>query len=291
MLMNKECLGRDASRTEYCTVGKFLSQKERMIHSHRIIDSFVLLYGVTGTVYLTDGGREYELSPDDYLILAANREHKGTKYSPPGVSYYWCHFYIRGNYQLGECENGREQITFGENGCFRIPLFGRCQNNSNMHVLFHQLMDCSRTESPFSGVMCQNFLETILCELAVSGCPTDAREKRGRATVETVLQWVNLNASQIRAVKEVAANFGYNGEYLTTLIKRVTGKPLIQHINESRILTAQKLLRTTRYTQRQIAELCGFSDEKYFFRVFKRHCDLSPGQFREVYAKQHINKN
>ena len=291
MLEQQKRIGRGASLSEYCTAGKFLSEKERMMHPRRILDSFVLLYGVTGTVHLSDGDRRYELGPDDYLILVANREHGGTKYSPPGVSYYWCHFYLHGEYCLSEDADGGEMLCFGEGGRFCIPLFGQCQSASRMHVLFHQLLDCSRTESPFSGVMCQNFLETLLCELAVSATLADAREKSSRGTVEAVLQWVRLNACQIRGVKDVAAYFGYNSEYLTTMIRRVTGKTLVRHVNEQRISTAKTLLRTTRYTLQQIAELCGFVDEKYFSRVFKQHCDLSPGRFREVYAKKHVNQN
>ena len=272
---------------EYCTVGKFLSEKRPMIHQRRTLDSFVLIYGVSGTLHISDGGREYDVSPNDYLILAAGREHIGTAYSPPGISYYWCHFYLRGDYEL-LCRES-ERLVLGNKGEHSIPMFGHCNNSSRMHLLFHQLMDCSRTPTEFSGPMCQSFLDIILMELMSSGCEPERMQSRADATVANILEWIRINAAGIRGVDDVARYFGYNSEYLTTLIKRVTGKTTVDHINESRILLARELLRTTDAKLREIAERCGYTDEKYFSRVFKRLCDISPSEFRRVYQKKHIN--
>ena len=35
----------ESTNAEFCTVGKYLSEKSPMIHQRRIIDSFVLIYG------------------------------------------------------------------------------------------------------------------------------------------------------------------------------------------------------------------------------------------------------
>jgi hypothetical protein len=159
-----------ATLTEYCTAGKFLSEKQPMIHNRRTIDSFVVIYGVSGTVHLYSSGKNYDVSPDDYIILPALREHYGTEESPPGISYYWCHFYIHGDYNISEGDDGKEYLIFGENSLFRIPLFGKVDQHEKMHLLFHQLIDSSRSPSPLSKTICGNFLEIILSELAFRSC-------------------------------------------------------------------------------------------------------------------------
>ncbi|MBR7099187.1 MAG: helix-turn-helix transcriptional regulator [Clostridia bacterium] len=274
---------------EYCTSGKFISRTAPMIHQKRIIDSFVLLYGVSGSVFLSDTHNEYELSPNHYLILAANREHVGTKLSPPGVSYYWCHFYLHTEVLLSTAPDGSEWITFGEMPRFHFPLFGKCPDPSKMHVLFHQLIDSSRTGGEFTQRICGNFLEILLSELASLPNAHKVQPSKNSALIANVLEWVRINAAQIRGVKDVAAHFGYNSEYLTTVIRKQTGSSLIDHINEGRIQLAKELLRTTDQTMLSIALQCGFSDEKYFLRVFKKHCDIPPGRFRQTYAKLHTN--
>ncbi|MBP3333176.1 MAG: helix-turn-helix transcriptional regulator [Clostridia bacterium] len=281
-----------ATLTEYCTAGKFLSEKQPMIHKRRTIDSFVVIYGVSGTVHLYSSGKNYDVSPDDYIILPALCEHYGTEESPPGISYYWCHFYIHGDYSINEGDDGEKYLIFGENSSFRIPLFGKVDQHEKMHLLFHQLIDSSRSPSPLSKTICGNFLEIILSELAFSGHLSDNSASLSQeATVSNIIEWIRLNASDIKRVSDVADYFGYNSEYLTTLIKKVTDKSLVDHITESRINLAKKLLRSTTLEISEIAYMCGFSDDKYFFRVFKKLCDISPGAYRKTYSNLHINGN
>ena len=260
-----------------------------MLHQRRNIDSFVLLYGISGTLYIADGGREYAISSNDYLILAANREHVGTQPSPPGLSYYWCHFYIKENYSLYEDGTGREHLSFGDSPAFRLPMTGTLPSASKTHLLFHQLIDSSRTAHPLSDLICQDFLEILLAEIASASAGAEGTRPAKDALVQNVVEWIRLNASQIRHVGEAADYFGYNTEYLTTVLKKATGRSLIQHIRDNRIDCAKKLLCTTNLTVRQIADASGFPDEKYFSRIFKQACDISPTAFRNTYTKQHLN--
>ncbi len=271
--------------TEYCTAGKFHSEKEPMTHKRRKIDSFVLLYGISGDMYVTDTVKEYTLSRDNYIILAANREHYGTKESLPGVSYYWCHFYIHGNYSIEIEEDGNEYLVFGETENFKIPLSGKAEQHEKLHLLFQQLIDASRSPSTFSKIICGNFLEIILSELAFREFISDKSASRSQeANVANIIEWIRLNASEIKRVSDIATYFGYNSEYLTTLVKKVTSKSLVDHITESRVRLAKKYLRSTSMDIAEIAYKCGFSDDKYFFRVFKRLCGMSPGTYRKTYA-------
>lgn len=285
--MFKNCiLQPGATLTEYCTAGKFHSEKEPMIYKRHTLDSFVLLYGIQGTVHVSDTVRSYDISHDDYLIFAANRERYGTKESPPGVSYYWCHFYINGDYAIEADYNGDEQLVFGENNSFKIPLFGKVERKDKLNLLFQQLIDASRSASTFSRTVCGNFLEIILSELAFTEYNSDRTASLSQeATVANIIEWIKLNTPEIKRVSDVAANFGYNSEYLTTLVKKVTSKSLVDHIAESRVELAKKYLCDTSLEIADIAHKCGFSDDKYFFRVFKRICGVSPGTYRKTCLK------
>lgn len=274
-----------ATLTEYCTAGKFSSEKEPMMHKRRTIDSFVLLYGLTGTVHISDSVNEYQLSQDEYLILAANREHYGTQEFPPGVSYYWCHFYIHGDLEIETDDDGKEYLHFGESYAYRIPLFGKIEQHDKLLVLFQQLMESSRSPSSFARSICGNYLEIILSELAFGDYNSDkAASRTQEATVSNIIEWIKLNAADIKRVSDVSTYFGYNSEYLTTLVKRVSSKSLVDHITESRVRLAKKYLRTTNMDVAEIAYKCGFSDDKYFFRVFKKICNMSPGTYRRTYT-------
>ena len=53
--------------------------------------------------------------------------------------------------------------------------------------------------------------------------------------------------------------------------------------------TAMKLLLETGLSVAAVAGACGFGDEKYFMRAFKRHVGVTPSQFRRAHCRLHTN--
>ena len=255
------------SLTEYCTAGKFVSEKQFSSENRRS-ESFVLLYVVSGTVNIFSDAKIHVLSPDSYIILPALCEHSES--SSEGASYFWCHFYIHGAYSI----DSDEVLTFGENKALGIPLFAKVNQSEKMRLLFDQLLDASRSSSPFYESICSNFLEIIIKELASD------RSSGGDNNVESIIRWIKLNAPDIKNVGEVADHFGYSSQYLTTLLKKATSKSLTDHITESKIDLAKNLLTGTDLEISEISRTCGFSDDKYFFRVFKKICGITPRSYR-----------
>ena len=188
------------------------------------------------------------------------------------------------SYKIGVVISGMEFIEFGK---FKMPMYGAFSAPSKMHLLFHQLIDSSRTSGEHSKFISNNFLDIILAEIASANTPSSGRKVSMLA--ENITEWIKLNATQIGTVRDVAAYFGYNSEYLTTMLKKTTGKTLAEHITEHRIDRVKVLLRTTGKTVQEIAYESGFLDEKYFMRVFKKHLDVTPTAFRNTYIKQRMN--
>ncbi len=270
----------------YCTSGKFQSEKTPVRHKRHNTDSFVLLYGISQTMYLSDFTNNYTLSPGSYVIFESNREGYCPEESPPGLSYYWVHFYINGNYTIEKDPLSREILVFGENGRFRIPLAGNVGNSAKIGNLFCQLSECASSSSQILRSMCGNFLEIILATLShIFETPCESVNLLSReATVENVIKWIHLNAADISKVSDVADHFGYNSEYLTTLVKKTTDRSLIDHITESRVDIAKSLLVSSSLEISEIARKCGFSDEKYFFRIFKKYSGTTPSVYRKNHA-------
>lgn len=60
----------------------------------------------------------------------------------------------------------------------------------------------------------------------------------------------------------------------------------ISYVNKRRINRAKQLLLTQSYSNEEICELCGFSDVKYFYTIFKKHTGLTTKQY--VKAQQNF---
>ena len=62
------------------------------------------------------------------------------------------------------------------------------------------------------------------------------------------------------------------------------GESPMQYVIRLRMEKAARLLGENRLSVKEIAYLCGFSDEKYFSRAFRKHYGCSPSQLRDDLA-------
>jgi TolB-like protein/AraC-like DNA-binding protein/Tfp pilus assembly protein PilF len=82
------------------------------------------------------------------------------------------------------------------------------------------------------------------------------------------------------SVEDLAQNAGLSRSMLHRKIKKLTGKSSIDLITEIRLTKARELLENNVATASEIAYMVGFRDPNYFYRVFKKQFDISPGDVR-----------
>ncbi len=82
-------------------------------------------------------------------------------------------------------------------------------------------------------------------------------------------------------VSALAERMGLHHNYLSVLYKRETGQTLIKTITDYRLQNACKMLIFTNKSINEVAHACGFSDELYFSRIFKRTFGVPPKVYRE----------
>jgi AraC-like DNA-binding protein len=83
----------------------------------------------------------------------------------------------------------------------------------------------------------------------------------------------------------VARAAGLSGSHFSHLIREKTGRTFTEWMVRYRVDRAKTLLRRTDKCLIQIALECGFGDQSYFNRVFKRHTSVTPRAYREQPTK------
>ena len=68
--------------------------------------------------------------------------------------------------------------------------------------------------------------------------------------------------------------------YLTHLLRKETGKPFSQLVLDRRMQLARTLLLNSAQMIGVVAHSCGFTDEAYFSRCFRKAHGVAPGRFR-----------
>lgn len=94
-----------------------------------------------------------------------------------------------------------------------------------------------------------------------------------------IIQYIQEHCIQ-NTLEEMAAQLGYNANYLTGYIKKHTGKNCREIMKEARLKESLRLLADTPLSVYEVSELCGYSSPSHFFRIFKEAYQMSPREYR-----------
>ena len=83
---------------------------------------------------------------------------------------------------------------------------------------------------------------------------------------------------------EIAKVTSLNSSYFSTLFKKETGENFSDFLIGCRLTEAKKLLKETTLTINEITSAIGYSDSKYFSKLFVKNVGITPSEYRKIYA-------
>ena len=111
---------------------------------------------------------------------------------------------------------------------------------------------------------------------------TNKRMTEEDALTEKIVQFINENMSNPDLkIDDIAVAMGMSRSVLYSKIKNAVGMKPIDFVRHIRIMRATELLCNTDETLSSIAYSLGFSDPKYFSKVFKKEMGIIPSEYRE----------
>ena len=269
----------------FLSAGRFVSHNAQA-HPKRKLESAVLLLGYSGECALAQDGREYLLKKGTAQILFPQTLHYGTKPTTPDQSHFWCHFLLPEGFFIKEADS---IDGLNADGLCVLPEFSRIHNSEKLFVLFSQMIDEAKKIKRQDTAICDCYLKILLLSLARQHRESEQQSAKNNAVTQRIKEWVRLHACERITVRDVAAALTYNPDYLTQLIKADTGLTLCGYINDIRLDMAKNLLLNSNLYVSEIAYQVGFSDEKYFMKLFLRKENVTPSQYRNACFRTHIN--
>lgn len=97
-------------------------------------------------------------------------------------------------------------------------------------------------------------------------------------------QYINENYNKAISLEGVSNHIGFNPAYFSSMFKKATGQNFMDYVIEIRILNAKGLLVQTNLDIADIAAKVGYTDLKYFSRIFKKLTNLTPSEYRRLYS-------
>ncbi len=126
--------------------------------------------------------------------------------------------------------------------------------------------------------------EAMLCEMLFNMAFDNCRTLSWDFHVKQLCDVIQNNFSNPNfALGSEMEKIFYSVPYLRKKFIKALGVSPIKYLNNLRIDYAKKLMandKEKKLSLSQISLKCGFNDERYFSRVFKQYCNVTPREFR-----------
>lgn len=127
----------------------------------------------------------------------------------------------------------------------------------------------------------------LLCQLEIGQQVIEKieelKKQKTKIDLDHIKQYLDDHSTSPNSSLElIAKKFYVSKEYLTTSFKKKYGCNVTEYIISLRMQKAKELVTTTTLQYKTIAEMIGYEDVSYFYRVFKKYYGTSPGKIRKT---------
>lgn len=141
---------------------------------------------------------------------------------------------------------------------------------------------------PFGELDLVLALEDAIC-LCEKQRQMEEDSARLRLVREQIEGYIQTHYARDLSMQEVARVMNYSETYFCRLFKQCFKVNFSAYLNEFRIEQAKQMLIDSNATAKEIALACGYQDNSYFIRVFKRFTGMTPVDYR-IHARSIVRK-
>lgn len=112
----------------------------------------------------------------------------------------------------------------------------------------------------------------------------EIKKNRDSKPILQAKQYIKENYNKNISLEDISSMVGFNPAYFSSMFKKETGENFIDYVIKERIHNAKNYLMQSDMTVEEIALAVGYSDTKYFTKLFKKKTKLNPTEFRKLYG-------
>lgn len=237
-------------------------------HEDRVLPVHELIAVQSGMLPIAEDGRRFSVRKGEWVILQAGRRHFGYDDLGADTWFYWVCF-GRGTEGSGAVlPRGRKT--------------GRLARPDRLRMLFEQMLEDQRTGilAPRSAL---NYLQLMLAEIQLEPAGLEGESAATQLTRSAASYVVEHLGEPGLSTARIARALACNPDYLGRTFRNSFDETPTERIHRLRIDQACMLFRTSTWSTERVATQVGFSDVRYFRRVFRRMVGLSPAHFQRLH--------
>ncbi|WP_159882341.1 response regulator transcription factor [Paenibacillus puerhi] len=138
---------------------------------------------------------------------------------------------------------------------------------------------------PLEAFRCSSW-ETVVEELAklyVSKIEAliHQRKYKKKLNLQDIKSYIEINFARPITVEKIAQVYFVSYVYLSRAFKSEFAINITDYIQKLRLEKAKEWIVFNQIPIKAVAEMCGYEDIAYFYRVFKKYFGISPGEMRK----------
>lgn len=232
------------------------------------LNSYLLVYTLSGTGYLTYEDKSYTLTSGDLMLIDCNKEHHYLTDEKDLWEIKWVHFNgsnTRGYY---------DQFASHHNPVMTID------NKDTYDLWLSELLDLHISGDLQREILSSRLLTNCLTQLLIDAHSYNSPRDLPK-TIHAIQAYIDHHYIEAISLDSLALHFGMSKYHLSRRFKRYTGFSPIDYQISLRITQAKKLLQFTDNSVQQISYDIGIDNVSHFINVFKKREGLTPLQFRK----------
>ncbi len=230
-----------------------------------------ILYVTHGEGIITCDSKHYNVREGDFVVINANCIHAFHTEAPLFI--YQCLIVDRAFCLANHFDTNRI--------CFE-PIFRDAELEQLIKRLHDEYTPPYRAE--FRVQMIRALVMQIMAHLC---CEHSLPEETARADthllscIKQAIGYIHSQSHRDLPLEEVAAFVGLSKFYFAREFRRITDHTFVTYVNLVRCEQAKRLLSENNMRIGEIGRACGFENQSYFTRLFRKSVGLLPSEYRQ----------
>lgn len=234
-----------------------LHREEFLIEDYKDTDDILMLVE-SGEFTLNDRGNIYTVGPFDAAFFAAGKQYYRKVIKDLDI------FLFR--FSCREKIFDKGLVTFKDKNRIRSTI-----------ALLNEIKRRNVEALPAKEVLLNDLINQYEIENAEKIMPGDGND----LVINTAVDYMRENYTETISLGDLAEQANLSYVQFSRRFKAETGKTPSAYLSDIRISAAERLLTDTDIPVSQVAANCGFQNEYYFSRFFKKHNRVPPSVFRK----------
>jgi len=235
------------------------------------LDSFLFAAVIKGRGELNFGRETYTVSSGECFFIDCRLPHYYKSSGDEPWELLWVYF---------NGATSRQYYDFflsQSKNVFRLSSFERAV------AAITRIIEVNEEKDPNSEVLSSKYIMDLMTLALMVNAGGERYDSALKNKLTAVHNYINDHFSEELSLGMLSAKFYISKFYLTREYKRIYGMTIFQHIITARINYGKKLLRFSDKSIDDIAHLCGFNDQSYFARQFKKSENITCFAYRKMW--------